>query len=188
MSSGRAGQLLLCWLSMTVAPGLFGWNDELAWARGESAPSSQPNARYAAALVLVEMGKCKACVYSTAGLGAIAQVDVPERVWRGDRVMPNRATDVLDFKSAPPRGQVTAISHCGDTYRIKTADGRVSKISEFDLRFRTDSSDGGPRPGKPVIVDPDAQGSPALIIFAAPSEISTFINEACPMRGDEAPF
>ena len=106
----------------------------------------------------------------------------------GDRVMPNAPTDVSDLKTAPPRGQVTAISHCGDTYRIKTADGRVNKIAESDLRFRTDSSNVGPRPGKPVIVDPDAQGSPALIVFAAPSEISSLITESCPLRGDEAPF
>ena len=139
-------------------------------------------------LGLVEMGKCKACAYSTAGLGAIAQDDVPERVRRGDRVMPNSPTDVPDLKSAPPRRHVTAISHCGDMYRIKTADGRINKIAESDLRFRTDSSNVGPKPGKPVIVEPDAQGRPASIVFAAPSEISSFINEACPIKGDEAPF
>ena len=154
MSSRKGGQLLLCWLFITVAPGLFGWNNELAWKRDEYAPGGQSKVRDAAVLGLVEMGKCKACAYSTAGLGAIAQDDVPERVRRGDRVMPNSPTDVPDLKSAPPRRHVTAIGHCGDMYRIKTADGRINKIAESDLRFRTDSSNVGPKPGKPVIVSP----------------------------------
>ena len=180
--------MLAPWTSVVASLGTRTTAAELARARGESAPRSQPNLRDAAALVLVELGESIACAYSTASLDTIAQVDVPERVWRDNRVTPNAPTDAPDLKSAPPRGQVTAISHCGDTYWIKTADGRVNKISEFDLRFRTNSSNVGPRPGKPVIVDRDAQGSPAVIVFAAPSEISSFINEACPMRGDEAPF
>lgn len=187
MSSGKSGQVLLCWLSIIVASEL-GWNDELAQARGQSAPSGQPNVRDAAALVLIEMSECRACARSTAGLGAIAQVDLPDQVRRGDRAMPNAPMDVPDLKRAPLQGQVTAISHCGEMYRIQTADGRVNKLAEFDLRFGTDSSNVGPRPGKPVIVHPDAQRSPALVVFAAPSEISSFIADACPLRGDEAPF
>ena len=84
-----------------------------------------------------------------------------------------------DLKKAPPQGQVTAISHCGDTYTVKTADGKVNKVWEFNLRFKTDSSELGPRPGKPVIVGAGMQGDRASVVFAAPSEISTFIKDAC---------
>ena len=45
-----------------------------------------------------------------------------------------------DLKKAPPEGQVTELSHCGDTYIVKTADGEVNKVWEFNLRLKTDSS------------------------------------------------
>jgi cytochrome c len=44
----------------------------------------------------------------------------------------------VDLKKAPPAGQVVSISHCGDTYTVKTADGKTSKVWEFNLRFKTD--------------------------------------------------
>ena len=74
---------------------------------------------------------------------------------------------------------MTAISHCADTYTVKTADGKSDKVWEFNLRFKTDSSELGPRPGKPVIVGAGMQGDRASVVFAAPSEISTFIKDAC---------
>ncbi len=85
-----------------------------------------------------------------------------------------------DLKNAPPAGQVTAISHCGDAYTVKTADGNVEKVWEFNLRFKTDSSELGPRSGKPVIVGAGMQGDRASVVFANPSEVSSFIKESCP--------
>jgi cytochrome c len=84
-----------------------------------------------------------------------------------------------DLKSAPPLAQVTAITHCGDTYAVRTADGKLNKVWEFNLRFKTDSSELGPRPGNPVIVGAGMQGDRASIVFAAPSEISGFVKESC---------
>jgi len=84
-----------------------------------------------------------------------------------------------DLKRAPPQGQVAAINHCGDSYAVKTADGRVNKVWEFNLRFKTDSSGFGPERGKPVIVGAGMQGDRASVVFAAPSEISAFIKESC---------
>jgi cytochrome c len=84
-----------------------------------------------------------------------------------------------DLKRAPLEGQVIAISRCRDTFTVTTADGRSNKVWEFNLRFKTDSSALGPRPGKPVIVRAGMQGDRASIVFAAPAEISGFIKESC---------
>jgi cytochrome c len=98
---------------------------------------------------------------------------------QGGGMMMNMQSAKQDLKKAPPQGQVTAISHCRDTYTMKTADGKVNKVWEFNLRFKTDSSELGPRPGKPVIVGAGMQGDRASIVFAAPNEISMFIRSEC---------
>ena len=64
----------------------------------------------------------------------------------------------LDLRKAPAEGQVTAITHCGDTYTVGTADGKTQRIWEFNLRFKTDSSKRGPLPGKPDADDPAWRG------------------------------
>lgn len=50
----------------------------------------------------------------------------------------------IDLKKAPLAGQVESIRHCGDAYTVRTADGKESKVWEFNLRFKTDSSNLGP--------------------------------------------
>ena len=85
----------------------------------------------------------------------------------------------LNLRSAPPEGQVTSLEHCGDTYTVKTADGKTNKVWEFNLRLKTDSSVEGPPPGKPVIVGAGMQGDRASVIFSSPAEISTYISESC---------
>ena len=84
-----------------------------------------------------------------------------------------------DLKKAPPAGQVVSISHCGDTYTVKTADGRTNKVWEFNLRFKPDSSKDGPLPNKPVIVGAGMQGDRASVVFASPAEISGFVKQLC---------
>ena len=86
----------------------------------------------------------------------------------------------LDLKTAPPEGRVTAVSHCGDTYAITTADGRTEKIWEFNLRIKSDSSPLGPKAGEPVVVGAGMQGDRASLVFASPAEISAFIKTSCP--------
>lgn len=85
-----------------------------------------------------------------------------------------------DLKNVPPAGQVRAITHCGDTYTVETADGKAEKIWEFNLRFKTDSSKLGPAPGKPVALGAGMQGDRGSIVFASPEEISPAIRQACP--------
>ena len=84
-----------------------------------------------------------------------------------------------DLRKAPPEGQVRSITHCGDAYTVETADGKREKVWEFNLRFKTDSSKLGPFPGKPVVLGAGMQGDRASVIFASPSEISSFIHQKC---------
>jgi cytochrome c len=84
-----------------------------------------------------------------------------------------------DLRHAPSEGQVTSLIHCGDTYTVKTADGRVEKVWEFNLRLKTDSSAMGPPVGKPAIVGAGMQGDRASVVFSKPSEISAFIGAEC---------
>lgn len=84
-----------------------------------------------------------------------------------------------DLRHAPPSGRVTALAHCGDTYTVTTADGRVEKVWEYNLRLKTDSSERGPPPGHPVIVGAGMQGDRASVVFAKPAEISAFVGAEC---------
>jgi cytochrome c len=87
--------------------------------------------------------------------------------------------ELPDLKLAGPENQVAAIRHCGDTYAVTTADGQEEPFWEFNLRFKTDGSDRGPAPGKPVIVGTNMSGDRAAVVFAAPAEISPFIQPGC---------
>ncbi len=99
---------------------------------------------------------------------------------KGGGGMMGMGRDKLDLKNAPPAGQVRSIKYCGDTYTVETADGKVEKIWEFNLRFKSDSSKVGPAPGKPVVVGAGMQGDRASIVFASPKEISEAIKQSCP--------
>jgi cytochrome c len=84
-----------------------------------------------------------------------------------------------NLKQITPRVQVSAITLCQDTYRVTTADGNTRDFWERNLRFKTDSSDDGPEPGRPAILRAGMMGDRAAVIFALPGEISTFIARKC---------
>jgi cytochrome c len=84
-----------------------------------------------------------------------------------------------DLKTQAASRQVRAIKYCGDTYRVTTEDGRTRAIWERNLRFQTDQSARGPKPGAPVIMPAGMMGDRASVIFAAPDEISGFIRREC---------
>jgi cytochrome c len=84
-----------------------------------------------------------------------------------------------DLKSIGPEGQVTAIRYCGDTYQVTTAAGETLAFWEFNLRFKTDSSAKGPPKGRPALLSASMMGDRAFVIFAAPKEISAFIQAKC---------
>ena len=119
---------------------------------------------------------------------AVLERNGPERTQRNDGAGGSGPPATQDLKTTPPRGQVTAIGYCGGVYTVQTADGNVSKIREFNLRLKTDSSDLGPRTGQPVIVGAGTLRDRASVFFSQPNEISSFISETCPIGGDDADF
>ena len=90
----------------------------------------------------------------------------------GDRSMP-------DLEALGPERQVVSLTYCRGTYHVRTVAGQVQKIWEFNLRFKSDSSDKGPMTGKPVIIPKGMRGDRFFVIFAQPSEISPFIENRC---------
>lgn len=84
-----------------------------------------------------------------------------------------------DLKKAPPEGIVNAVRHCGDTYFVTTADGKLHKIWEFNLRLKTDTSVTGPAPGKPVLIGAGMQGDRASLVFSSLREIGELVKEQC---------
>jgi cytochrome c len=87
---------------------------------------------------------------------------------------------LLDLRrEVGPNNRVTSIRYCGDTYAVGVESGESHPFWEFNLRFKTDSSDKGPEPGHPVLIPASMMGDRAFVIFAAPEEISSFIEPRC---------
>ena len=84
-----------------------------------------------------------------------------------------------DLGKPSPDASVAAIRHCGDSYWVTTASGKVIPYWEFNLRFKTDSSARGPARGKPVMVGAASMGDRAQVVFSEPREISKFIRTQC---------
>jgi cytochrome c len=111
-------------------------------------------------------------------LTAVAENTAPQ-AGRGEEAMMGMRGGKANLRSAPPEARVKALSHCGDTYTVETADGKKHKVWEFNLRLKTDSSKLGPLPANPVIVGAGMQGDRASIVFSSPKEISGFISQSC---------
>jgi cytochrome c len=60
---------------------------------------------------------------------------------------------VPNLKKLDLEDRVQAITHCGDTYKVTTADGKTRDFWERNLRFKTDVSDDGPEKGAPALVN-----------------------------------
>ena len=84
-----------------------------------------------------------------------------------------------DLKALGPESQIEAITYCGDTYRITTRAGETIPFWEFNLRFKTDSSDKGPPRGRPALLQSGMMGDRAFVIFADPAEIGSFVKLQC---------
>ena len=101
-----------------------------------------------------------------------------EAVSAGRVRLPDRGLPKL--KDANRTSLVTAITDCGDAYRVSTADGKTRIFWEFNLRFKTDGSPDGPAAGHPVIVGNGMQGDRASVIFSRLDEISAYVRKECP--------
>lgn len=89
------------------------------------------------------------------------------------------APQMPDLRKLAPHLRVTKMTYCGDTYRVTTAEGKTYPIWEFNLRFKTDSSDRGPKPGSPALLGAAMRGDRAFVVFSSPGEIGNFIKEEC---------
>jgi cytochrome c len=88
--------------------------------------------------------------------------------------------ELIDLRrEVGPNNRITSIRYCGDTYTVGVESGESHPFWEFNLRFKTDSSDKGPEPGQPVLIPASMMGDRAFVIFAAPEEISRFIQSKC---------
>lgn len=87
---------------------------------------------------------------------------------------------MMNLNEPAAKQRVTAISYCGDAYRVTLGTGKTFIFWEFNLRFKTDSSRDGPPSGAPAIVGQGMMGDRAQVVFAAPAEISAFIRKECP--------
>ena len=88
-------------------------------------------------------------------------------------------SEPADLKQASADAQVASLHHCRDTYTIRTGAGKTYKVWEYNLRFKTDSSNRGPTPGKPVMTGSGMRGDRFSIIFFSPKELGEFIKESC---------
>jgi cytochrome c len=86
---------------------------------------------------------------------------------------------VPNLKKLDPGDRVESINHCGDTYKVATADRQIRDFWERNLRFKTDVSDDGPQKGAPALVPAGMMGDRADVIFSSPDEISGFISHRC---------
>ena len=86
---------------------------------------------------------------------------------------------VPNLQKLDAEDRVQSINHCGDTYNVTTADGKVRDFWERNLRFKTDVSSDGPQKGVPALVGAGMMGDRADVIFASPEEISGFISHQC---------
>jgi len=86
---------------------------------------------------------------------------------------------VPNLKKLEPDERITKITHCRDTYRVTTADGKTRAFWERNLRFKTDVSDDGPEKGGPALVPAGMMGDRADVIFASPVEISSSVAGEC---------
>ena len=94
--------------------------------------------------------------------------------------IPKPPEKMLDMKAAGPATRIASIGLCRDTYTVKMENGTTMLFWEPNLRFKTDSSNQGPAPAKPVLVPTGMQGDRSYAIFASPQEISGFVKAGCP--------
>jgi cytochrome c len=86
---------------------------------------------------------------------------------------------VPNLKKLNPNERVQKVTHCRDTYKVTTVDGKTRAFWERNLRLKTDSSNEGPDKGAPALMGAGMMGDRADVIFSTPDEISGFIKDQC---------
>lgn len=94
---------------------------------------------------------------------------------------PDRASSVenviraLNLKTIGPAHQVRSIRQLDRSFLLTMASGKTVSYPEFNLHFKTDSSDLGPNAGHPVLLSAGMKNDRAYIVFSDPREIEAFI-------------
>lgn len=86
---------------------------------------------------------------------------------------------IQDLKQVPADHQIQAVGYCKGEYRVALKDGSSREFKEFDLRFKTDLSPNGPKPGAPVLVKAGMVGDRAFVVFSEPGEMKDFVKKVC---------
>ncbi len=85
----------------------------------------------------------------------------------------------LHLADAPLDQQVEVIEYCQGVYRVVTKQGDPVEYPEFDLRFKTDSSENGPQPGTAVLINAGMRGDRGFVIFSSPEVLATYLKTSC---------
>jgi cytochrome c len=193
----RGAQLFQpCLACHSLAPGEHRTGPSLAGVLGQRAGTVEGFARYSPALQEAEVvwteQSLDAWLADPQGVIPGNRMTFPgiaDRQARADLIAylavaerpqePGSQPEMPDLKQLGPGHRITAIRYCGDTYHVTTADGETVPFWEFNLRFKTDSSNRGPRKAEPALLPASMMGDRAFVIFADPAEISTLIEKRC---------
>ncbi len=85
----------------------------------------------------------------------------------------------LHLADAPLDQQVKAINYCKGVYRVVTKEGKPVEYPEFDLRFKTDSSKEGPKPGTAVLINAGMRQDRGFVIFSSPEVLTAYLKTTC---------
>lgn len=88
-------------------------------------------------------------------------------------------TRMPSLKELSAERLVKSVRYCDRKYFVTTNAGDVFEFREFDLRFKTDADDRGPRRGTPALLQAGMMGDRAFLIFSDPTEISGYIEKKC---------
>ena len=89
------------------------------------------------------------------------------------------APELADLKSIGPEGQVAAIRYCGETYEVTTVAGANDPVLGIQPPLQDRFEREGAAKGRPALLPASMSGDRAFVIFAAPEEISAFIQAKC---------
>jgi cytochrome c len=84
-----------------------------------------------------------------------------------------------DLSSVGPNQRITDIRHCGDAYRVTTADGATFPFWETNVRLKIDTSPRGPKSKEPVLHRSGMVGDRVSIVFSSLATLRQTIVEAC---------
>lgn len=99
----------------------------------------------------------------------VAKGLIPEQLARGQTPEP--------LSKAGSDERVTSVTHCRNTFHVRTEDGAEHLFWELNLRLKVDSGATGPKGGRPVLVGSGMQRDRASLVFSEATQIGTFIQK-----------